>query len=594
MRGRAGRRWVGSAIALVTLAGAPGLRAQAGGGGGGAPVPALDPARRAFDLERRGNYVEAVAAYREALKQRPADPSALFGLERSLAAVNHVADIIPAVQAALAASPETGAFYGVALRAWAAADQPDSVRAAAERWAMVAPGDEAPYREWGAAALARRDRADARRAYLTGRQRLGRPEALAGEMAALASEDQDWTTALHEWVVAVGQLPGYRASAVRTLGAAPESVHAELLAQLTREQGTAARGMESDLRARWGDPVGGYETLAANLPTDRAQAVEALSGFVDQLRGQTGPAARRAQGLALAALAERTPGPAGSRLRLDAAQAFADAGDPAAARRMLGGVAADSAASGTTASDAATTLVGVLINEGKIDDAQRKLAELRPALVSEDWLALRRRVAWGWVRAGKLARADSMMAGDSSVDGLALAGRLRLFHGDLSGALALLKQAGPYAGSREEATTRTAILALLQPIEAESLPALGAALLAVERGDTAGGVSALENVAEGLPSDKGGAEVRLHAARLARATGRTADAERLFRAADVAGEKATAPAAELGLAGLLLDVGRAQEAAEVLERMILGFPDSALIPQARRLLDEARGAVPRT
>jgi len=28
------------------------------------------------------------------------------------------------------------------------------VRAVAERWAAVAPGDETPYREWGAAALA--------------------------------------------------------------------------------------------------------------------------------------------------------------------------------------------------------------------------------------------------------------------------------------------------------------------------------------------------------------------------------------------------------------------------------------------------------
>src|SRR4029077_8131830 len=100
-------------------------------------------------------------------------------LERPRGAPTSVPDIFPAVQAALAASPETGAFYGVALRAWAAADQPDSVRAGAGRRAVVAPGDEAPYREWGAAALARRDRADARRAYLAGQQRLGRPEALA-------------------------------------------------------------------------------------------------------------------------------------------------------------------------------------------------------------------------------------------------------------------------------------------------------------------------------------------------------------------------------------------------------------------------------
>jgi thioredoxin-like negative regulator of GroEL len=383
-------------------------------------------------------------------------------------------------------------------------------------------------------------------------------------------------------------------TAVRMLGAAPDSLRPGLLALVAKEPAPAARRIESDLRARWGDPVGGFETLAASLPADRTEAVRALTGFLEQLRGRREPAARRAQGLALSALADRTPGPAASRLRLDAAQAFADAGDAEAARRMLAGVTNDSVASGPAASDAATTIIGVLVKEGKPEEAERKLAELKPTLASEDWLALRRRVAWGWVRAGKLDRADSMVAGDSSVDGLALAGRLRLFRGDVAGAVSLLEQAGPFAGTREEATTRTALLALLQPIEADSLPGLGEALLAVEQGDTARGVSVLEKVAAGLPDERGGADVRLYAGRVARAAGRTADAERLFRAADVPASKATAPAAELALAGLLVDSQRPKEAAAVLERMILGFPDSALIPQARRLLDEVRGAVPRT
>ena len=588
MRGGGRPQLFGVGLMLLTLAAVPGLHAQ----GGGAPAP--DAARRAYDLERRGSYADAAAAYRDLLAQKPGDASALFGLERSLSATNRTAEIIPAARAAIAASPGTGAFYGVALRAWAAANQTDSVRATAEQWAAIAPGDDAPFREWGAAALGRHDQAEARRAYLAGRQRVGRPDALAAELAALDSQDQEWTAALHEWVAAVAKTPGYRMTAVRMLAAAPDSLRPGLLALLAKEPAPAARGIESDLRARWGDPVGGYETLAASLPADRAEAVRALTGFLEQLRGRKEPAARRAQGLALSALAERTPGPAGSRLRLDAAQAFADAGDAEAARRMLSGVTEDSTASSAAASDAAATMIGVLVNEGKVDEAARKLAELKPTLASEDWLGLRRQVAWGWVRAGKLSRADSAVAGDSSVDGLALAGRLRLFHGDVAGAVSLLEQAGPYAGSREEATTRTAILALLQPIEAESLPALGQALLAVERGDTASGVSALEQVAQGLPAEQGGADVRLYAGRVARAAGRTADAERLFRAADVPGAKATAPAAELALAGLLADLDRPKEAAAVLERMILGFPDSALIPQARRLLDEVRGAVPRT
>jgi predicted Zn-dependent protease len=101
-------------------------------------------------------------------------------------------------------------------------------------------------------------------------------------------------------------------------------------------------------------------------------------------------------------------------------------------------------------------------------------------------------------------------------------------------------------------------------------------------------------VAAGLPPEKGGAELRLHAGVLARAAGRTAEAERLFRAADVPGAKAAAPAAELALGQLLIDLDRGPEAVKVLEQMILSYPESALVPQARRALDAARGAVPRT
>ena len=576
-----GRRTLSAALGLLGLGAlAHGLAAQ----------QAPDPARRGFELERRGNYGDAVGAYRDALKKKPNDAAALFGLERSLIALDRPADILPDARAAIAASPGTGAFYGVALRAWAASGRPDSVRAVAQQWAAVDSTDETPYREWGAAALARHDRDEARKAYQTARDRLHRPDALAGELAMVLSEEHDWAGAVREWSTAVAKVSGYRSTAVRALSPAPEEDRSKILRDFGKQTAPTARWLEADLRAQWGDPLGGYQVLSANLPNDRGRAVEAISGFLDQVRDQTGPEARRAQGLALAALADRTPGPGGSQLRLEAAQAFADAGDQAAAKRLLGGMATAI----DLTSGAGVTLVGVLVKEGKVEDAERKLEQLKPGLVSEDWMALRRTVAWGWVRAGKLDRADSMIVADSSVEGLAVAGQLRLFHGDLDSAAILLKLAGPFAGTRDEATARTATLAMLQPIQADTLPALGAGLLAVERGDTARGVQQLEKVADGLPVDAGGAEIRLYAGRLAQSAGRTADAERLLRSAAVPDAKTTAPAAELALAQLLLDSGRAKEATEVLEQMILGFPESALVPQARRLLDQARGAVPQT
>jgi hypothetical protein len=549
---------------------------------------------RAFDLERRGDYAGAAAAYRAVLAGKPADISALLGLERSLLTLNQSSDILPAVTAALQAAPASSAVYGIALRAWAAAEQPDSVRAVAERWARIAPTEEAPYREWGAAELSRQNRSGARAAYLRGRERLGRADAMAAELAQLALSESDYRAALREWLLAIRRLPGYRASAVGTLGQAPAAARPDLLRELGRESDFAARRLEADLRARWGDPLGAVRILMPSLPADKVQSFATLRALLDQLRTLRTLAGRQAEGMVLEALAARSPDAQASRLRLEAAQAYTAAGDRAAARRMLGGLADDIATPQSVASDAATTLVTVLISEGKIDQAAKRLAELQPKLAADEYDALRRRIAMGWLKAGDLVRADSAVARDSSVEGLALSGRIHLYRGDLRGAAELFQAAGPYAGDRSEATQRTAMLALIQPLERDSMPELGSALLRLEQGDTVAAITGLEGAAAGLTPQEGRAELHLLAGRLASASGKTADAERLLRVALHKDAPSTAPAAALALAELFLSSRRQSEAVTVLEDLILTYPKSALVPQARRKLDEARGAVPRT
>jgi tetratricopeptide (TPR) repeat protein len=560
-----------------------------------APLWSQQPGlNRALDLERRGDYAAAAEAYRAVLGARPADVSALLGLERSLLPLSRSAELLPAVGAALKAAPTSSTVYGIALRAWAAADQPDSVRSLAERWARMAPTEETPYREWGVAELGRQNRAGARAAYLRGRARLGRPDAMAAELAQLALAEGDYPVALREWILAVRRLPGYRGTALSTLGQVPEGVRPELLRLFGADPDLVARRLEAELRARWGDPLGGYRTLVAVLPVDRPQAIAALRSLLEQVRTLHTSAGKQAEGQLLEALASRSSDALSSRLRLEAAQAYSAAGDRAAARRMLTGLADDRLAPASVSSDAGSTLVGVLIGEGKPDEAQKRLAELRPTLPVDQYDVLRRRVAMAWVRASDLARADSTIAADTSVDGLALSGRIRLYRGDIAGALERFKAAGPYAGDRTDATRRTVLLALLQPIQVDSLPGLGQALLQLEQGDTAEASAGLERVAAELPPQHGGAELNLLAGRLLAATGRTADAERLLRVATTPEAPGTAPAAELALAELLLFTKRPGEAVELLEHLILTYSQSALVPQARRRLDEARGAVPKT
>jgi hypothetical protein len=549
---------------------------------------------RALDLERRGDYAAAAEAYRTVLATKPADVSALLGLERSLLPLSRSAEMVRAVGTALKTAPTSSTIYGIALRAWAAADQSDSVRALAERWARAAPTEETPYREWGAAELARQNRAGARAAYLKGRARLGRPDAMAAELAQLSLAEGDYPVALQEWLLAVRRLPGYHGTAVSTLSQAPERVRADLLRLISADSDLPSRRLEAELRTRWGDPVGGYRTLSAALPDDRIQAIGALRSLLDQVRTLRTSEGKQAQGQILEAIAGRSPESQSSRLRLEAAQAYTAAGDRRAARRMLSGLADDRLAPTSVSSDARATLIRVLIEEGKPDEAQTRLAELRPTLPADEYDVLRRAVATAWVLSGDLVRADSALAADTSVDGLALSGRIRLYRGDIVGALERFKAAGPYAGDRADATRRTVLLALLQSIQADTLPGLGQALLRLEQGDTAEASAGLERVAAELPPQHGGAELNLLAGRLLAVTGRTADAERLLRAATTREAPGTAPAAELALGELLLSSKRPGEAVELLEHLILTYPESALVPQARRKLDEARGAVPKT
>ena len=57
---------------------------------------------------------------------------------------------------------------------------------------------------------------------------------------------------------------------------------------------------------------------------------------------------------------------------------------------------------------------------------------------------------------------------------------------------------------------------------------------------------------------------------------------------------AAAPAAELEWARLLIRQGHAADAIPRLEHLILTYPNSAVVPEARRELERAKGAIPKS
>ena len=136
---------------------------------------------------------------------------------------------------------------------------------------------------------------------------LGRPDAMAAELAQLAALGGRLPWRCREWLLAVRRLPGYRATAVSTLSQAPERVRPELLRLLTAEPDLMSRRIESELRAVWGDPWERFRVLEGALPPDRVQAIGALQGLLDQLRTLRTAEGQQAQGKVLEAISERVP-----------------------------------------------------------------------------------------------------------------------------------------------------------------------------------------------------------------------------------------------------------------------------------------------
>ena len=135
-------------------------------------------------------------------------------------------------------------------------------------------------------------------------------------------------------------------------------------------------------------------------------------------------------------------------------------------------------------------------------------------------------------------------------------------------------------------------LALLARTRADTAPVTGRAFLALARGDTAAAAAGFEKAADGAR--------RRGTARCSRpprgSTRRITASSRRSRSGARSSQKSSdtpeAPEAELDWARALRRGGQAQAAIEHLEHLILTYPQSALLPQARRELELSRNGIP--
>ena len=555
------------------------------------PNPTAGPLAIALSAERRGNFKEAAEYFLVVLDQQPTDGQAILGMSRVLPTLERRAELVPILSRAILIDSTNIHFHALAVRTFSLLGEVDSARRHVEQWARLAEGVEDPYREWALSALEARDRPAAKLALETGRRRIAHPAALAPELAQLRQAEGDFAGAAEEWIRAVTNAPIYRASAIMMLGDLLPPNRDLVLATLETSDAVEARRLRALLLTRWGQPEAGVAMLAEVVPDDGEGAVVMLRMVFDQLKGRTDPAAQRARAQALELQAERERGASRVRTLMDAARAWADAGREQDARRLLARVAADPDAPAGLATTASSALLGVLLAEDRPAEAESLLVSLRPMQSMDDHDRDARRVAMAWARAGEIARGEALLATDSSVAGFAMRGVLRAFAGDLEVASVWLEMAGPYDDEREQAVERVRLLSLLQAIDRDSLAGFGAALLTLERGDTMTAVGELAALAA-LLEPPGAAAVRLFAGELALARADTVQALPLFVSADVEAAPASAPAARFIRARVLAAQGRAAEAQDLLEAILMDFPDSAVVPAARRFRDALRGAVP--
>ena len=555
------------ALVLALLA-APPVRAQEG------ESPAV---MRALDLESSGKYREAAQIFREALRATPT-AGALLGLERAYAELGMSDSLLPVLDSLILRRPREPLYRGVQLRTLQILRRDDQLRAAFERWVRDVPRDPAPYREYARLLLQLGRSAGADSVVQRGRAMLGGERDLQYETAQLRAAQGKWVGSAQAWRRALAEAPHLAGAAGYALAPTPASARDTIRTVfLAAPIDLGARGALAELEMTWGRPDEAWAALSALRP-DTASA-RAWIEFGDRALAEERFAVAR-DAFAAALGVRRSPDVA-----LRAATAALRSGAPAAVFTLAPLADAGSDPTGTVR-DLLPLHVQALAALGRGADAETLVARYDSHLAPGQRARLARTLASAWIRAGDLNRARaSLRAAGENADSSEAAGWLALYEGRLGSARALLK------GARDAGPDLALALGIVARTRGDTAPEMGAAFLALARGDT---VSAATQFVLASTRHAEAASVLLSAAaRLRAARGDEAEAIALWdRLVTQYAGTPEAAESELEWARVLRRRGDTAGAIARLEHLILSAPQSALLPQARRELELVRGAVP--
>jgi tetratricopeptide (TPR) repeat protein len=532
---------------------------------------------RALELEQAGKWREALTAYRAAIGESMT--ASILGIERIYDQLGKRDSVLPLVDSLIAKQPREPMLRTIQLRTLSYLHRDDAAAAAFERWVLLAPRDATPYREYARLLLDDGRSASADTVLQRAQRALGGTRDITVEMAQLRAATGLWELSARSWREAMATSPYLDQAAVFSLFPTPDSLRGAVreVFRAPPVQVEPRRALAL-LELRWSSAREGWDALRVLSPSD--DAAKAWSEFGDEAESSGAwLIARDAFGAANAHKPSRE-------LAVRAANDALSGSDAASAIKLL-----EPYADATDSESVRTVLpmrVRALSALGRASEAEALIAASSPRIDSLARVRLVRMAAWGWVRAGDLAKARAAMGTTPmGEDEDRTMGWISLYEGDLKSARRILKR------SSETDPDLLLALALLGRTRVDSAPGVGAAFLALARADTASAATKLEAAAPEVPD--AAALILSAAARILAARHDEGGAITLWQR--IVSDYTSAPEAaesELEWARTLRRKGDAAAAVQHLEHMILTYPRSALVPQARRELDLARQSVPST
>ena len=529
---------------------------------------------RAMEYEQAGKWREALVAYRAALDESLA--ASILGIERVYDQLGKRDSILPLIDTLIARRPREPMLRTIQLRTLGYLHREAAAAAAFERWVQISPREPAPYREYARLLLDDGRAASADTVLQRAQRVLGGTKDLTVEMAQLRAATGLWELSAQSWREALVTSPYLDQAAVFSLFPTPDSIRGAVR-QVFRAPPVqvASRRALALLDLRWGSAREAWLALKEVPPSD--DAVKAWSEFGDEAEA-TGAwlVARDAFAAAHAQKPSRE-------LAVRAANDALTGGEPASAVALLEPYSA--ASDSESVRSVLPVRVRALSALGRAAEAEALIVTYAPRLDSLARVRLVRMAAWGWVRAGDLAKARAAMGttpmGEEEDRTM---GWISLYEGDLQSARRILKR------SSETNPELVLALALLGRTKVDSAPAVGTAFLSLARGDSAVAAAQLEAAAPLVPD---AAALLLNASARIVATRHDSAAVRLWqRVVEQHPSSPEAAEADLEWARVLRRQGDTAGAVQRLEHMILTYPRSALVPQARRELDLAKQSVP--